>query len=306
MQVFSQIKPWLKPRAYTFSNGQDKPSVLPIEPIELAISPDGKNWTSYYDEEDMEGIYLIDWDIAMTNPVFNYQKINTQDGQYPVSSSFDSRTITTNWYAWNEDHADQMMAVHELQKFLIKREGYWICFGDDPSYKYRVHCNPFTTNYVNEKQENFQVTFNNYTGMRESIATTLDPLQFDNELFSAGMGIPHDDVNWHFSSNSFQVYNPSDVDIDPLRQHHYLKIHFKGKGSVNLTNKTTDENFSYSRPLNSGDELLLNGVDPYFNNKPDGINSNHGTISLFRGWNEFEIAGLSNPDIQFEFYFIYF
>ncbi|MBA1393856.1 phage tail family protein, partial [Lactobacillus sp. XV13L] len=274
------------PRAYTFSNGLDKPSVLPIDPIELAISSDGKNWKSYYDEEDMEGIYLIDWDIAIANPVFNYQKINTQDGQYPTSSSFDSRTIITTWYAWNEDHADQLMAVHELQKFLMSRDGYWIAFGDDPSYKYRVHCNPIASSYINDRQEGFQVTFNNYTGMRESVATTLDALEFDSELFSAGMGIPHDDVSWHFNSSHFKVYNPSDVDIDPLRQRHYLKIHFKGNGSINLTNQTTGENFSYSKPLSGSDKLILDGVDPLMNGSPDGINSNHGTISLLRGWNE--------------------
>ncbi|CAJ1187789.1 hypothetical protein [Companilactobacillus paralimentarius] len=73
-----------------------------------------------------------------------------------------------------------------------------------------------------------------------------------------------------------------------------------------MTNKTTGETFTYNVVLSTNDELILDGVDPYLNGQPDGINSNHGTISLAKGDNEFEISGLTNSDIAFEFYFIYF
>lgn len=295
-----------KPHAYGFSNGHDNPSRLPLEPIEIAISTDGIHWKSYYDVEDLFGIHCYDWDPGMANPLDNLTKINTRDGQNPTSGSFDSRDITTTWMIDGLNKSEFLMLLKEFQNFFMIRGGFWIVFSDEPTYKYRVLTKPFSPTFWNEKQGVFTVTFNNYTGMRESVGTSLEIFDKEKNFFSYGMGIPNKNISFESKEKEFSIYNPSSVAIDPLTQHHILKIHIRGSGSPTLTNKTTGESFTYNRVLIPTDELILDGVDPYINGNPDGINSNHGTITLAKGNNEFEITGLSNSDISFEFYFIYF
>lgn len=296
-----------KPHAYGFSNGHDNVSRLALDPIEVAISEDGVDWLSYYDYSGLQDTYCYDWDSAMTNPIEQFQKINTQDGQYMTSSSFDSRDISTTWYIDGKSEAEMLMSLRRLQSFFMSRNGLWVVFGNEPSYKYRVKTRVFTPTYGSERSCSVNIVFNNYTGVRESVAKTTELYDMDKEFISRGMGIPRDRrVPWEFNTNTFTVYNPSDVDIDPLAQKHYLKIHIRGSGNLTLTNKTTGEVFTYSRPLKDGDELIIDGVDPILNGRPDGINSNHGIISLKKGDNEFAISGLTNIDITFEFYFVYF
>lgn len=295
-----------KPHSYGFSNGHDNPSRLPLDPIEVAISDKGIDWTSYFDIEDMFGVHCYDWDIAQTNPIENWQKINTRDGQHLTSSSFDSRDITSTWEVIGNSEAEFRMLYAALHDFFMNRNGFWIVFGNEPSFKYRVKTKVFAPTYVNERQATIVITFNNYTGMRESVGTSLEIFDKEKNFFSYGMGIPNKDISYESKEKKFSIYNPSSVTIDPLEQHHILKIHIRGSGSPTLINKTTGESFTYNRVLIPTDELILDGVDPYINGNPDGINSNHGTITLAKGNNEFEISGLSNSDISFEFYFIYF
>lgn len=295
-----------KPHAYGFSHGRDRPSLLPEDPIEVAISNDGVNWKSYYDIQDLFSVYCFDWDIAQVNPVDNFQKINTRDGQHLTSSNFDSRDINSTWHIIGANESEFRMLYYELHNFFMSRNGFWIVFGNEPTFKYRVKTKVFSPTYFNEKQSSIAITFNNYTGMRESVGTSLEIFSKNKNFFSFGMGIPNKDISFESNEKEFSIYNPSSVVIDPLGQDHFLKIHIKGNGSPTLINKTTGESFTYNRVLNANDELILNGVDPYINGQPDGINSNHGTISLVKGDNEFEISGLSNSDVSFEFYFIYF
>lgn len=304
-QVFKDELTNPKPHAYGFSHGRDSLSSLPEDPIEVAISSDGVNWKSYYDVQDLFGVHCYDWDVAQANPIDNFQKINTRDGQHLTSSNFDSRDINSTWMVDGENETEFRMLYSELHNFFMTRSGFWIVFGNEPTFKYRVKTKVFAPTYFNEHQASLIITFNNYTGMRESVGTSLEIFKNKN-FFSFGMGIPNKDISFESKEKKFSIYNPSSVRIDPLGQDHVLKIHITGVGSPTLTNKTTGEVFTYNQVLSTNDELILNGVNPYINGQPDGINSNHGTISLAKGDNEFEISGLSNSDISFEFYFIYF
>lgn len=305
-RVFKDDLTTAKPHAYGFSHGHDRAG-LPAEPIEVAISNDGNSWTSYYDVDEIGMTFCYDWNIALTNPVEQFQKNNTRDGQTLNSSSFDSRDITTTWVIDNINEAEFKQRFHALQRFFMSRDGFWLVFGDQPAYKYRVKTRVFTPTYFNDHSASISIIFNNYTGVRESTGTSLEIFDASKDFFDFGMGIPNaDDLNWKFNTAKFEVFNPSDVDVDPLAQHHYMKIHIKGVGTPTLTNTTTGETFSYSKSLGANDELILDGVNPIINGNPDGINSNHGTIRLQKGYNDFSISGLENIDVAFEFYFIYY
>ena len=305
-QVFKDELTNPKPHAYGFSHGRDSLSSLPEDPIEVAISSDGVNWKSYYDVQDLFGVHCYDWDVAQANPIDNFQKINTRDGQHLTSSNFDSRDINSTWMVDGENETEFRMLYSELHNFFMTRSGFWIVFGNEPTFKYRVKTKVFAPTYFNEHQASLIITFNNYTGMRESVGTSLEIFDKNKNFFSYGMGIPNKDISFESKEKKFSIYNPSSVAIDPLVQHHVLKIHIRGSGSPTLINKTTVESFSYNRVLTPTDELILDGVNPIINGKNDGINSDHGTITLAKGNNDFEISGLSNSDISFEFYFIYF
>lgn len=304
--VFKDDLTTAKPHAYGFSHGHDRAG-LPAEPIELAISNDGINWTSYYDVDELGNTFCYDWDIALANPLEQWQKVNSRDGQEFHAPTFEPRDITTTWFIDNVNEGEFRQRFHELQKFFMSRTGFWLVFSNQPAYKYRVKAKVFTPTYFNDHSASVSIVFNNYTGVRESTGTSLEIFNPSKDFFDFGMGIPNvDNLSWKFNTSEFSVFNPSDIDVDPLAQHHYMKIHIKGTGTPTLTNKTTGETFSYSKPLGANDELILDGVNPMINGNPDGINSNHGTIRLQRGYNDFSISGLENIDVAFEFYFIYY
>lgn len=302
VQVFSQIAQWNKPHAYRFN---ETDNMLAFNPIEMSISTDGQEWQSYYDNRDLAGVYLYGWELPNTNPVDTFQKSNSVDGQLLMESSFDSRDITTQWVIYSADEDDQKLAYQALQRWFMRRGPIWVCFANQPGYKFEVRPKPFTPTYNSDRGMTVTIVLNNFTGMRESVVDSTELKEFNLNAWQYGMGLPNgDDVDYTFSTESFKVYNPSDVSIEPLLQRHQLTIKIIGAGAPMITNNTTGDSFSYSADI-SGHTFELRGVDPYLDDQNDGVNSDHGVITLAKGWNDITIAGCTVSEVDFAFPFLY-
>ncbi|ERL63768.1 phage tail domain-containing protein [Schleiferilactobacillus shenzhenensis] len=302
VQVFSKIAPWDKPHAYRFNETNN---MLAFDPVEMSISTDGQTWESYYDNRDLAGVYLYGWEQPNVMPVDEFKKSTPVDGQILMNSSFDSRDLTTQWIIYSADEEDQQLAYQAMQRWLMQRGPLWVCFSNSPGYKYLVRPKPFTPTYNSERDMIVTIVFNNFTGMRESVVNSTVLKQFGEGVWQYGMNLPNaDDAAYTFSSNQFRVWNPSDVSIEPLLQRHQLTITVKGSGTPTITNETTGDEFAYSRDI-SGGTLELRGVDPYFNGINDGINSDHGVITLAKGWNEISVTGATVSECSFDFPFVY-
>ena len=132
VQVFSTKKdvPSMYPFLLPTENGVGARKYYHYQPIEYSISADGKTWDSCFDVPELEGVYCYrSPDVQPAVQTDNLKKIGLMDGQRLLSSSYDIRQITMQIVAKdNVDESDSLLAYDALQRFLVSREAYWICF----------------------------------------------------------------------------------------------------------------------------------------------------------------------------------
>lgn len=319
VQVFSTKE---KPSAYPFLSptkvGVGGKNYLDFEPIEFAISGDAKNWVSCFDVPDLEGVYCYrSPDVQPAVQTDNLKKVGLMDGQRLLSSSYDTRQIIMQVVAKNNiDESDSLLAYDALQRFLVSREAYWICFSQWPQRMYYVKAKlsvpTFTANSWTAT-----VTFTDLIGLSRSVGTSLTYTQ--NVGF--GNNLKNTKQEYTFTGNSFAVYNPSDVMIDPERRGHELKVIFEGQssGGLKITNKTTGDSISRVGAYTTGSggdkqatskegqspfngTWEINGVRTTLNGKSDQMQTDNGVIRLQPGNNEIMVDNFSGK-ITFDFPF---
>lgn len=286
---------------------------LDFEPIEFAISGDAKNWISYLDDPDLEGIYCYQApDVQPATQTDTLKKVGLQDGQRLLSTSYDMRQLTMNLIledAVNE--GDALLGYDALQQFLVTRKPYWICFDNWPQRMYYVKAKLNAPTF-NGDHWMVAVVFTDLIGLSRSVNTSLN--YTDNAGF--GNNIPVQELQFVFTSNSFTVYNPSNIMIDPQRRGHELKITFEGSssGNLKLTNQTTNTEFGRSgelittedgdkaKPSNFNGTYVINGIRPTLNGESDYLNCDGGVITLDPGKNEFKLDNFSGK-VSFDFPF---
>ncbi len=293
IHVFSTRKD--KPHAYGVHKPSDPSSYaneLPYEPIEFAISKDGKSWVSDFDVPDLDGVYCYDAPtVVPATQTDNLTKIGIHDGQQLISSTYEQREMTMSCHVSGTDEADAQLAFDALQRFLVSREGYWIAFSNWPQRMYFVKAKLAIPTWTGNDWT-VAITLTDLIGLSRSIGTTIDHVQGfgNNEPFAA---------DYSFSNSSFTVKNLSDVLIDPERRGHPFKMTLSGSGNNTIvTNKSTGD--SITRKGTWFGKFELDGVNPYLNGNHDGINTDHGIITLQIGDNQFEVSNF-NGSIQFDF-----
>ena len=320
VQVFSTKKdvPSMYPFLLPTENGVGARKYYHYQPIEYSISADGKTWNSCFDVPDLEGVYCYrSPDVQPAVQTDNLKKIGLMDGQRLLSSSYDTRQITMQVVAMdNIDESDSLLAYDALQRFLVSREAYWICFSQWPQRMYYVKAKlsvpTFTANSWTAT-----VTFTDLIGLSRSVGTSLTYTQ------NAGFGnnLKNTKQEYTFTGNSFAVYNPSDVMIDPERRGHELKVIFEGQssGGLKITNKTTGDSISRvgayttgssgDKPATNKEEQSpfngtweINGVRTTLNGKSDQMQTDNGVIRLQPGNNEIMVDNFSGK-ITFDFPF---
>lgn len=314
IQVFSTKKD--KPRAYHYGEYHHE---LSFNPIELAISENGKAWTSIFDVPDLEGVYCSKApDVQPANQATNYRKIAIQDGQRLLSSSYDQRDFTVNFFTdVSVDEADTLLGFDALQRFLVDRKAYWICFANWPQRMYYVMAKLGTPTFYADKGWSVDVTFTDLIGLSRSIGSSLD---YSNHVLGFGNNEPLDTPQYTFSVNgsgNLKVYNPSDVLVDPERRNHpfVLTLDGESKGKMKITNKTTGDAVNrLGVTVTSKDgkktqeksdfkgKWVLNGVRTTLDGKSDTPQNDQGIITLQKGENEFAIENFSGK-VSFDFPF---
>lgn len=152
----------------------------------------------------------------------------------------------------------------------------------------------------------FTMNFDNPSGYRYSLYRSNAVYDFSNDSLQFGeLGID-EKPNYHFTSNTFRVYNPSDIAIDPFGQKHDLKVVCKFSGSsMKLLNTTNGSEWEYKKSSSGNDSIILDGINTTLNGDPASVNTDYGNLILDTGWNGFTVSGASSVDITFSFPFIY-
>nr|DAQ57403.1 MAG TPA: distal tail protein [Caudoviricetes sp.] len=304
LQVFSIRKD--KPRAYPFLHARDvgigAKQYLAFDPIEFSIAEDGKGekWHSIYDVPDLEGVYCYRApDVQPAAMTDNTKKVGLRDGSFLVSTTYDQRELTAEFLFEGMNEDDAMLAYDELQRFLVSRDPYWICFENWPHRMYFVKAKLAKPEYSNERAWTCEVTFTDLIGLSRSVGTTAD---WNNAVIGFGNNEPITKPQYSFTSNSFTVLNSSDILIDPERRHHPFVMTMKGSsnGEMKVINHTTGQTFHKKSAFNGTEQLNL--VNSTFNGNNDFLDlyDDENDMSLQKGDNKFTVENF-NGVISFDF-----
>lgn len=109
-----------------------------------------------------------------------------------------------------------------------------------------------------------------------------------------------------FRDNTFNVYNPSDIAIDPYMQKNDLKLKMKFQGSdINVQNETNGSNWTFNDQVTMQDTIVLDGINTYLNGSPASGKTNFGNLVLDTGWNKISVGGAAEMEMIFSFPFVY-
>lgn len=298
MQVFSSKKH--KPHIYPFLRPtDDRSNYVDFEPIEFSISPDGREWHSIYDQPNLKGVLCYTHNPTPVAQEDTTEKIGLKNGQEFHSSSYATREITMGIHFRGFNEADAYMAFDELQKFMDSREPYWICWADVPTRMYKVRAKIATPTFSRELAWTCQITLTDLNGLSRSIGTTAD---FDKHEMAEGFGNnqPIDRPKYTFTSNKFTVHNMSQIMIDPERRGTPLTIKLEGKADGDMTIKNTTTGDEVTRHGGWSGTWSLEDVNPMLNGNHDGINTDHGFLTLAQGPNSIEVTGFLGK-VTFDF-----
>ena len=120
-----------------------------------------------------------------------------------------------------------------------------------------------------------------------------------------GQNLETKDLQYHFSNQTnIQVFNASDIAVDPYLQKHDLKITIKNvSGNLTIQNKTNNSSWKYKENLVANDVILIDGIYTYKNGNYDSMSTDFGYLKLNKGYNEIILS--QEADIEFSFPFIY-
>ena len=240
----------------------------------------------------------------------NYLDVSGVDGSQFQYSTFTRYQIPANFFIRFGTWQDFKLAKHQFYRLFGQRKLIRMRTDVESNIVRFVYPNLPEIKPTEDKAHyaSFTMNFDNPSGYRYSLYRSDAISEASDRSLQFGMGDmdKKDDVNYHFTSTNFSIYNPSDIAIDPYGQKHDLKIicHFNGN-SLTLSNSTNGSEWSYQKGANSSDTISRDGISTTLNGNAASANTDYGNIILEPGKNNINVSGANNVDITFSFPFIY-
>lgn len=261
------------------------------------------------DAEDItSGLRFLDddSDAVLTN---TYANDAIMDGQAYSYSQVGMNTINSRFVLHYGDWYDYKMKKHEIARFFMQKGLYRIRTDAEPGIVKFVRAGNFTIKNPEDRSHYIQFTipWENPSGVKWSLPYSDDLMEYDQDLWQYGMNLPNGiDLHYHYvNTHNFDIYNASDIDIDPVERYPLQIIVTGFHGKFDMVNETTGDEIVYTEPLEPEDKLVWDNLSVYKNGELDNGSSNLAWIRLKRGWNHFKIYGYDNVDITFHFRFVY-
>lgn len=259
--------------------------------------------------DQITGLRYLGLDDASSSPQFanQYQDTTGTDGSPFAGQTFAKRTFSEKFWLSFGGYDDLVLAKHELYRLFSSRKLVRVRTDTSPCKVYFGIPTPFDIAPITpgSNNANFSIPFDVPNGYRYSLYRS-DSLPSVADGWQFGMNLPNSLPSYHFTSTSFNVYNASDIVVDPYYQRHDLKISCKFNGnSIKLTNETNGTSWQYTQSNDGSHTVVLDGIDTYLDGNLANVNTDYGTISLDPGWNSFTAEGAGSVDITFSFPFVY-
>jgi len=258
--------------------------------------------------QDYRGLHFLDLKISspQTQTTFiSNTGVDGQSQQGPIL--YGSRTATANFFLETADEIDFEMKCHELYNKVFHRQLIRVRQSNDIGRCFYGIAKSFDITAVGVLDKTFSIEFDIPSAYLYSVIRSSGfPVDIKENpyVLSNNMNLPFEELSYSQSQGMFKIFNPSDFAIQPYEQNHDLNVIFSGSGSPTLTNNDTGDSFSFNNNVSAADKLILKGVHPFLNGEPCEINTNHGSISLQKGWNNFSLTGWTGT-VAFDFPFIY-
>lgn len=237
----------------------------------------------------------------------NYRDESIQDGQFWNYSRYGMTTVTAKFVVTFIDRNDFKLAKHEIYRVFAQKGIFRLRTGVEPDVV--RYCRPTAFEMTSDPAEGnycqFEIPFENPRGLRYSRINT-DKMT-EQDFLSLNLNLESKQRQYHFTNTtSFEVFNASDITVDPEMQNHELKITMKHNGGkFTLKNETTKTSWTYNKNLGSNDTVILDGINTYKNQALDSISTDYGYITLAPGWNKFTVTGANDLDVTFSFPYMY-
>ncbi|MEN1895183.1 phage tail domain-containing protein [Staphylococcus nepalensis] len=230
------------------------------------------------------------------------------DGELPGVASFALFNLVVKFGFDGIDEIDINLMEQKLRSIFYKRTPYYIVTSDNPGIKYKVNNPDMNPDYADFSTTRFEMTFSVKDGYSESLRDTSQfSLSSGDWQFEAGV-LSDDEIKYTHDTTAFKIYNGSSDTINPLLRHQFkLLVNIDAPKGFKLNNKTTGDVFEYKKGIKKNQQLVINGVHPFINNKRVGIDTNWQWLTLAEGFNDIEITGenISKVSTQWIFPFIY-
>lgn len=255
--------------------------------------------------DKLSSVRVLGMDNSAPQITPSYLKSAGSDGQLLQNVTYNTSTVTLHLFARGLDIHDFKLTAAKVYSLLSSRTPIRIRDSISPGKVAYAVVKPFEVQPLNHTDDaTIDVQFDNVSGMWYSLVNS-DEFATSPDALQIGLELPEQLPVYHFNSSEFTVFNPSDVNIDPYRQRHSLKITVKGSGTFEMKNQTNGTSFKCTHSMNSGDKFVLDGVHAFLNGQLDSLETDYGHIVLNKGNNDIVITGLNNADITFSFPFVY-
>ncbi|CUS26138.1 hypothetical protein FC70_GL001748 [Paucilactobacillus oligofermentans DSM 15707 = LMG 22743] len=258
--------------------------------------------------EQISGLKFLG-DDENPNPLITYQADTGVDGQLPLATTFDKNVINANFWLHFKDYYDFKIAKHDIHRIFSRRSKMRIRTDAEPDIVKFVRPVPFEISITEPggTDSMFTIPFDNPSGYKYSLGRSDDDMTYHSAEWQIGMNIPIDQIlSYKSTSSEFEIYNASDIVIDPYLKKHDLKILVKFVGDgITITNKTNGTNWSYIKAATKNDSIILNGIATTLNGEPASANTDFGNIVLEQGYNDISVTGAADFEIAFSFPFVY-
>lgn len=266
---------------------------------------------------DFENFMYLDYvenDVQINT---NTTEINGVDGVLTGASTFAPFELELRFMFSGVDIHDYHLFKHKLRQIIYQRESYYVWHSDMPGKKYAVLPSATEIEDLYSRNGEISITFSVFKGYSESLKETDQFSSSSGDWQFEGGVLADEDIKYKHNTTSFKIYNGSTDTINPLLRHKFkLIINIDAPEGFKIKNKTTSKKlkdgtetdvFEYKKGIKKNQQLVINGVHPFINNKRVGIDTNWQWLTLDKGFNEIEITGenISNVQTQWIFPFIY-
>lgn len=246
---------------------------------------------------------------VIPSPSFTHtsEKADGMDGERWIESVYNPRNIKVFMRLLTKQSDGLPRLKQKFNQLFARREEFFIVFDKEPWRRWKVQLNN-TVEWgdVSAYFSQAEIDLVCYRGFAESIGTTLD-MPDTEHYYAIGEGkISEGDpaVQYEFNTASFSVFNDSDIENDPRQCEQKIIL----SGTLNnpvIRNLTTGDEWSWTGTATETDEIAMEGIRSLKNGQSIFAQTNKQLITLLPGWNDFEITGATNFDIQFDLRFYY-